>query len=169
MMPNEDASIIQRMFRVNEGQMLISFSDSTHVHLSSHLSNGEVLGCIKTFKKHFNNLYFAFERSGSFVENKLQCMLRILCYSRERRFRKCHSSAFTALCTHGTCRQSQRRLRCPGVIQEGTGVPGPQRCLSQTPSKGREAFAHRLPREELPTTPHPVKQRHYKRQESTDT
>lgn len=63
-------------------------------------------------------------------------------------------SAYAALCTHGTCRQSQRRLRCPGVILEGTGVPGPQRCLNQTPSKGREAFAHHLPQEELPPKTH---------------
>ncbi len=83
-MPNKDASIIQPLFSVNEGLMHISFSDFTPVRLSFHLSNGEVLGCIKAFKGYFNNLYFAFERSGSFMEDKLEFMLRILCYSRER-------------------------------------------------------------------------------------
>lgn len=79
-------------------------------------------------------------------------MLRILCYIQEKRFRKCHPSAYAALCTHRTCRQSQWRLQ--GEILEGTGVPGPQRCLNQTPSKGREAFAHRLPQEDFPPQPH---------------
>lgn len=63
------------------------------------------------------------------------------------------------LCTHGTCHQSQWRLQSLGVTLGGTGVPGPPRCLNQTPSMGREAFAHRLPQAAL--TPPPVKQRHY--------
>lgn len=61
--------------------------------------------------------------------------------------------AYAALSTHGTCRQSPWRLRGPTVIPEGTGVPGPQRCLNQTLSKDREAFAHRLPQERVDPTP----------------
>lgn len=77
------------------------------------------------------------------------------------------SAIIAALCTHGTCRQSQWRLRCPGVILEGTKEQGPRRCLNQTLSKGREAFAHRLPRKELapPTSKipqHPVKKTRHK-------
>lgn len=87
-------------------------------------------------------------------------MLRILCSYESRRFRKCHPCATAALCTHGTSRQSQWRLRCLGVILEGTGVPDPQRCLNQTPSKGREAFAHRLPPGRVsPNTPTPSENR----------
>lgn len=71
--------------------------------------------------------------------------------------------AYAALCTHETCRLSHWRLQ--GEILEGTGVPGPQRCLNQTLSKGQEAFAHRLPRgREAPADPTPpaLKQRQYK-------
>lgn len=44
---------------------------------------------------------------------------------------------------------------------------GPRRCLNQTLSKGREAFAHRLPRKELAPPPskipqHPVKKTRHK-------
>lgn len=98
-------------------------------------------------------------------------MLRILCSYESRRFRKCHPCATAALCTHGTSRQSQWRLRCLGVILEGTGVPGPQRCLNQTPSKGREAFAHRLPPGRVsPNTPTPSENRDItKKEEYTHT
>lgn len=64
--------------------------------------------------------------------------------------------AYAALCTHETCRLSHWRLQGQGAILEGTGVPGPQRCLNQTLSKGQGAFAHRLPRgREAPADPTP--------------
>lgn len=59
-------------------------------------------------------------------------------------------SAYAAACTHRTRCQSLWRLHCRGVNLEVAGVPGPQRCLNQTPSKGQKAFAHRLPQGELP-------------------
>lgn len=64
-------------------------------------------------------------------------------------------SAYGALCTHRTCHQSLWRLRCAGVILEVTRVPDPQRCLNQTPSKGREAFAHHLPQKKFDPNPTP--------------
>lgn len=65
-------------------------------------------------------------------------------------------SAYAAVCTHRTCCQSLWRLHCQGVNLEVAGVPGPPRCLNQTPSKGQKAFAHRLPQGELPPRPGPI-------------
>lgn len=74
-------------------------------------------------------------------------------------------SAYAAVCTHRTCCQSLWRLHCQGVNLEVAGVPGPPRCLNQTPSKGQKAFAHHLPQGELHPPPRPHtqrKERHHK-------
>lgn len=79
-------------------------------------------------------------------------------------------SAYAAACTHRTRCQSLWRLHCRGVNLEVAGVPGPQRCLNQTPSKGQKAFAHRLPQGELPPpTQYPGERKTWQRRTRTDT
>lgn len=178
----------QSVIRFNQAQSLISsflppacsqmekFRGRTH-HITDQL--GTTVSWPQGMtppKKTLKILHFLAEQAAYdtskvtiLLEESLQRMLKILCYGRERRFRKCHPSAYAALCTHGTCRQSQWRLRCPGVILEGTGVPGPQRCLNQTLSKGREAFAHRLPRGRVAPNPMPSERETLKRWDSTGT